>query len=151
MSDAGSIHETLLPGQLLARGVARHLDSLGFATLFEFVPTRGLRVDVIGLGPKGDIWIVECKSSRADYLSDHKWQGYLNWCDRFFWAVDCDFPDTLLPAGSGLIRADRYDAAILRMGAEDRLAPARRKALTLKLARNAADRLYRVGCATGLS
>jgi hypothetical protein len=65
------------PGQILARGVARHLASLGFACVEELVPARGLRVDVMALGPKGDIWIVECKSSRADFMSDSKWRGYL--------------------------------------------------------------------------
>ena len=135
---------TLLPGQLLARGVARHLNDLGFTTLYEFVPKRGLRVDVIGIDPKGEIWIVECKSCRADFMADHKWQGYVEWCDRFFWAVDCDFPVGLLPADSGLIRDDSFDAAVVNMPSEHRLAPARRKALTLRLARAAADRLYRI-------
>ena len=135
---------SLQPGQLLARGVARHLESLGFAALFEFVPDRGLRVDVIGLGPKGEIWVVECKSSRADYMADSKWQGYLDWCDRFFWAVDAEFPTDLLPDGTGLIIADAYDAEILRMGPETKLAPARRKAMTLRLARTGAERLRRL-------
>ena len=140
---------SLQPGQLLARGVARHLEGLGFSSLFEFVPARGLRVDVIGLGPKGDIWVIECKSSRADFTSDHKWHGYLEWCDRFFWAVDADFPQNLLPPDSGLILADAYDAAILRMPPEDRLPAARRKAMTLKLARTGADRLQRAMGAIG--
>ncbi|HAC48079.1 MAG TPA: DNA repair protein MmcB-related protein, partial [Sulfitobacter sp.] len=56
------------PGQLLARGVMRHLADLGFASVEELVPTRGLRVDVMALGPKGEIWIVECKSCRADFM-----------------------------------------------------------------------------------
>ena len=86
---------TLQPGQLLARGVCRHLRTLDFACAEELVPTRGLRVDVMALGPKGEIWVIECKSSRADFQSDHKWQGYLEWCDRFFWAVDGDFPTDL--------------------------------------------------------
>ena len=72
------------PGQLLARGVARFLHGHGFVSVEEFVPARGLRVDVIGLGPKGEIWVIECKSSRADFQSDFKWQGYLEWCDRYF-------------------------------------------------------------------
>lgn len=128
-------------GQALARGVARHLRQHDFSTLEEFVPTRGLRVDVIALGPKGEIWIIECKSSRADFAADTKWQGYLAWCDRYFWAVAEDFPREILPEGTGLLIADRYDAEILAMGPEDKLAPARRKMLTLKFARDAARRL----------
>ncbi len=128
----------------MARGVARHLRALGFASVEEFVPARGLRVDVIGIGPKGEIWIVECKSSRADYQSDQKWQGYLEWCDRFFWAVDLEFPTELLPAETGLIIADAYDAELVRMPDEQKLAAARRKKLTHKLAMDAAWRLQRL-------
>jgi len=130
----------LKPGQLLARGVCRHLLSHNFVSVEEFVPTSGLRVDVMALGPKGDIWIVECKSSRADFQSDNKWQGYLDWCDRYFWGVDEAFPSDLLPDDSGLIIADAYDAEIVRMGPEDRLAPARRKVMVAKFARHAALR-----------
>lgn len=131
----------LLPGQVLARGVCRHLLSHDFVCVEELVPTPGLRVDVMALGPKGEVWVVECKSGRADFQSDHKWQGYLNWCDRFFWAVDGDFPTDLLPADSGLIIADGYGAEIIRMAPEDKLAAARRKGVVQKFARHAARRL----------
>jgi hypothetical protein len=131
----------MMPGQVLARGVCRHLRSHGFVTVEELVPTSGLRVDVMALGPKGEIWIIECKSSRADYQSDSKWQGYLEWCDRFFWAVDADFPVEILPPETGLMLADGYDADIQRMGPETKLAAARRKVMTLKFARHAAERL----------
>ncbi len=130
------------PGQLLARGVCRHLASLDFVTVEELVPTSGLRVDVMGLGPKGEVWIIECKSSRADFQSDHKWQGYLEWCDRYFWAVDEAFPTDLLPEGTGLLIADGYDAEILRMGPETKLAAPRRKVMTQKFARHAAMRWH---------
>ena len=139
--DLTSQARTPQPGQLLARGVSRHLVSHGFVCVEELVPARGLRVDVMALGPKGDIWIVECKSSRADFTSDAKWQGYLEWADRFFWAVDADFPTELLPDDSGLIIADAYEAEIIRMGPETRLAPARRKVMTHKFATHAARRL----------
>jgi len=95
----------------------------------------------MALGPKGEIWVVECKSCRADFAGDRKWQGYLEWCDRFFWAVDADFPADLLPDGTGLILADSYDAEIRRLGPETPLAGARRKLLTQKFARHAALRL----------
>ena len=131
----------LQPGQLLARGVCRHLLQLGFSCVEELVPDRGLRVDVMGLGPKGEIWVVECKSSRTDFQTDQKWQNYLSWCDRYFWAVDEDFPTDLLPDDTGLIIADPYDAEVIRMAPEDKLPPARRKVLTAKFARHAALRL----------
>jgi len=131
----------LQPGQILARGVARHLRFHDFVSVEEFVPVRGLRMDVFALGPKGEFWVIECKSSRADYAADAKWHGYLEWGDRYFWAVDADFPTELLPAETGLIIADGYDAEIVRMGPESRLAPTRRKVLMQKFARHAASRL----------
>lgn len=139
------LHPSVLsmqPGQLLARGVGRHLVSHGFACVEELVPTRGLRVDVMALGPKSEIWVVECKSSRADFTSDCKWQGYLEWADRFFWAVDQDFPTELLPDDTGLIIADSYGGEIIRMGPESKLAPARRKVMVQKFAVHAARRLH---------
>ncbi|WP_170475948.1 MmcB family DNA repair protein [Ruegeria arenilitoris] len=132
----------LHPGQRLARGVSRHLVTHGYVSIEEFVPTRGLRVDVMGLGPKGELWVIECKSSRADYQSDSKWQGYLEWCDRFFWAVDTEFPVDLLPPETGLIIADAYDAEIIRIGPETKVAPARRKKMIQKFATDAARRLH---------
>ncbi|MBZ4022696.1 hypothetical protein CKO11_09520 [Rhodobacter sp. TJ_12] len=131
----------LAPGQNLARGVARCLMDHGFACLPEVVPKPGLRVDVMALGRKGEIWVVECKSSRADFTSDRKWQGYLAFADRFFWAVGPDFPTEILPADSGLILADRFGAEILRMGPETKLPAARRKLMTQVFARTAAFRL----------
>jgi len=130
------------PGQVLARGVCRHLVTHDFVTVEELTPAPGLRVDVMALGPKGEIWVVECKSSRADFAADHKWQGYLEFCDRFFWAVDETFPTELLPDDTGFIIADGYDAEILRLGPETRLAPARRKVMTRKFARHAALRWH---------
>lgn len=131
----------LQPGQLLQRGVSRHLASHGFACVEEVVPSRGLRVDVMALGPKGEIWIVECKSCRSDFTSDSKWHGYVEWADRFFFAVDEHFPTELLPEDQGLMIADAYHGEIIRMGPETRLAPARRKVMIQKFATTAARRL----------
>ncbi|SLN37032.1 hypothetical protein AQS8620_01340 [Aquimixticola soesokkakensis] len=136
-----SFFATTQPGQRLARGVCRALRGYDFACVEELVPARGLRVDVMALGPKGEIWIIECKSSRADFMSDSKWQNYLPWCDRFFWAVDADFPTELLPEDTGLIIADAFHAEILRMGPSAKLAGARRSATTRLFARTAARRL----------
>jgi len=129
------------PGQILARGVCRHLRSMDFACVEEFVPVQGLRVDVMALGPRGELWTIECKSSRADFQADSKWQGYLEWCDRFFWAVDGSFPVEVLPDETGLILADGYDAQVVRMAPEVRLPAARRKGMVQRFARTAAIRL----------
>lgn len=141
MTDASPL-PPLQPGQLLARGVCRHLRDHDFTCLEEFSPERGKRLDVMALGPKGEFWIVECKSSRADFNADAKWQGYLEWSDRYFWAVDTDFPADLLPPDTGLIIADAFGAEVMRMPSETKLAPARRKALTLRFARTAALRVH---------
>jgi len=113
----------------------------GFTSLTEFPTRDGLRMDVLALGPKGDFWCVEVKSSRADFLADRKWEGYLRWCDRFFFAVPESFPDEILPLEHGLIHADAYGGDILRWGPEAKLAHARRKAMTLQFACNAAQRM----------
>lgn len=131
----------LQPGQLLARGCARALRELDFTCLEEFVPTPGLRVDLMAVGPKGEIWVIECKSSRADFQADSKWQGYLDWCDKYFWCVNAAFPTDLLPDQTGLIIADSYGGEVIRDAPEDKLPAARRKKIMLKFARNCADRL----------
>lgn len=133
--------QDLQPGQILARGMCRHLRLQGFQCVLEFVPARGLRVDIMAIGPGGEIWIVECKSSRADYMSDSKWDGYLEWCDRFFWCVGPEFPVELLPQETGLMFADGYDGEIQHLGPESKLTAARRKKLTLAVARTAMQRL----------
>ena len=51
--------------------------------------------------------------------------------------------DALIPADTGLIVADRYGGELVRHPVEMRLAPARRKAMTLAFARLAAARLSR--------
>jgi hypothetical protein len=135
---------TTPPGVILAGGVLRHLAELGFAALAEFPTVEGRRMDLCALGPKGEIWCVEVKSCRADFQSDVKWQSYLPWCDRFFFAVPESFPVEILPDGHGLIAADAWGAEILRMAPEDPVPAARRKAVTLRFARLAAERLMRV-------
>ena len=144
MSQAFSQSQGLAPGQVLARGVSRFVRTLGYAPLTEFVPVRGLRVDVIALGPKCEIWVVECKSSRSDFTSDQKWRGYLDWCDKFFWAVSPEFPIELLPQQTGVMLGDGYGAEILRMPETSPLSAPRRKVLISSFARQAALRLARV-------
>ncbi len=141
MNETAKETVNMMPGQLLARGVCRHMASMGFACIEEFVPAKGLRVDVLALGPKGELWVIECKSSKADFQSDKKWEGYLEWCDRYFWAVDGDFPLELLPEETGLLIGDAYDAEVIRMAPEAKLAAARRKVIIQKFASIAARRL----------
>jgi hypothetical protein len=113
-----------------------------FCCLAEVPLANGRRADVLGLGPKGEIWIVEIKSSLIDYQVDGKWPDYKDFCDRFFFAKPPELDPDIFPTEEGLIVADAHDAAILRMATEFPLPGARRKALTLKLARLGADRVH---------
>ena len=131
----------LKTGQLLARGMARHLAGLGFVSLEEFPPIKGVRVDLLALGRKSEIWIIECKSSREDFMSDEKWRNYLPWCDQYFWAVPTDFPVDILPEQTGVFWADGYDAELMRDAPISTLSPARRKSIIHRFARRAARRL----------
>ena len=131
------------PGVLLARGVCRALDQLGYASLVEFPLANGRRADVLALGKAGDLIIVEIKSSVADFRADRKWSAYREFADRLYFAVPNDFPTLLIPEECGLMVADAFGAALLRTGAPQPLAAARRRALTLRFAVTAATRLRR--------
>ncbi len=125
----------------IVRGVSRFLAERGESCLSEFTLKTGRRVDVIALDRKGGITVVEVKSSVADFRSDRKWSEYLEYCDLFFFAVDADFPQEILPHDCGIILADAYGASIIRESAASTLGAARRKAVTLRFARTSASRL----------
>lgn len=132
-------------GARLARGVCRALAEHGYAALTEFTLRSGRRADVIALDAGGQIAIVEVKASLADLRGDRKWPEYLEFCDRFYFAVPAGFPREALPAeGCGLMVADAYAAEILREAPRVPLHASRRKALTLRFARVAGRRLLRL-------
>jgi hypothetical protein len=126
----------------VTRGAARLLVGLGFAPLAEVGLPNGRRADLMALGPRGEIAIVEVKSSVEDYRVDRKWGEYAPFCEQFYFAVAPDFPRQILPEGPGLIVADGFGGAILTDSPITPLAPARRKALTLAFARLAAMRSF---------
>jgi hypothetical protein len=125
---------------ILTRGVVRLFIELGLSPLLEFKLANGRRVDVAGLDRKGRLTVAEVKSCRADFECDGKWTDYLGFCDYFYFAVDPTFPAEILPASEGLILADAYGAMINRPADERAMAAARRKAVTLRFARQAARR-----------
>jgi len=124
----------------VTRGAARLLTALGYAPLPEVTLPNGRRADLMALGPKGQIFIVEVKSGVEDFRTDAKWPEYQPYCDAFAFAVAPEFPREILPEEPGLIVADGFGGAILREAPVAALAGARRKALTLAFARLAALR-----------
>lgn len=124
----------------VTRGAARLLVNLGYAPLAEVTLPNGRRADLMALGPKGEILIVEVKSGLEDFRTDQKWGEYRPYCDAFAFAVAPEFPREALPEEPGLIVADGFGGAILREAPVAALAGARRKALTIAFARLAALR-----------
>jgi hypothetical protein len=125
----------------LARGVLRLLDDMGYEGLTEVHLANGRRADVMAVNGKGRIVIVEIKTSSEDFRADKKWHYYLEFCDVFYFGVPTEFPVDTLPEDQGLMIADRFGGSVIRHGGETRIVAARRKALTLRLARMAARRL----------
>ena len=77
---------------------------------------NGRRADMMAIDAKGQLTIVEIKVSQADLVGDGKWTDYLDYCDRFFWAVP--------PA---LARDPRRGALPARRGGADRRRSLRRR------------------------
>jgi len=127
----------------IARGTARLLRSLGFSCISELPLPSGRRADLVALNQRGEIWIVEIKSSIEDFRADRKWGEYRAFCDALYFAVPDGFPTEVIAAECGLIAADAFGAEILRPAPIIRLVPARRKAMILRFAQLAAQRLHR--------
>src|ERR1700739_964466 len=125
----------------VARGAPRLLRSLGFSCISELPLPSGRRADLVALNERGEIWIVEIKSSLEDLRADHKWEEYRAHCDRLFFAFARDLPSHILPAGTGLSVADAYGAHMHREAPDHRLAAPTRKSMTVRFALAAAQRI----------
>jgi hypothetical protein len=125
----------------VARGSTRLLHALGFSVVSELPLPSGRRADLAALGRAGELWIVEIKSSVADFRADQKWTDYRLHCDRLFFATTLAVPCDIFPKDTGLIVADAFGAAIVCEAPEHRLHAATRKSLLLAFARTAALRL----------
>ena len=141
MSDDNERTRNTEPAETVVRGVSRLMHQRDETCLSEFTLKTGRRVDVIALDRKGLFSVVEVKSSVADFRSDNKWHEYLEFCDRFYFAVPMEFPTETLPTDCGLMIANNYGAEILRESSPGSMNSSRRKALTLRFARSAASRL----------
>jgi len=141
LGDDGRQSETALK---IARGTLRLLRAMGLSGLSEVSLRNGRRADLMAISDSGEILIVEIKSSLNDFRVDQKWPGYREACDRLFFAVADEGLAALMPDDAGLILADAYGAYIVREAPEHRLSAATRKAVLLRFARTAAERLHRM-------
>src|ERR1700754_4520625 len=125
----------------VARGTTRLLHSLRFAVVSDLPLASGRRADLVALASDGELWIVEIKSSIADFRADQKWIDYRLHCDRLFFATTLDVPCEIFPSDTGLIVADAFGASIVCEAPEHRLHAATRRSIMLAFARAAALRL----------
>jgi hypothetical protein len=128
----------------IARGCRRLLRAQGYSTVTELGISDGRRADIVALGGDGSLLIVEIKSCLADFRADRKWRDYAAHCDRLYFAISVDMPAEIIPEDVGLIVADPYGAEILREPIIKRIAPATRRAVMMRFALAAADRLHRL-------
>jgi hypothetical protein len=133
----------------VARGTARLLHAHGYCVISELSLPSGRRADLVALGHDGEIWIVEIKSSIADFRADQKWMDYRMHCDRLFFATALEVPCEIFPPDTGLIVADGFGAQIVCEAPEHRLHAAIRKSMMLAAARAAALRLQSLIDPTG--
>ena len=104
---------------MIARGTARLLHALGFASISELPLPSGRR-------------------------ADQKWPEYRAHCDRLFFAFTQDLPCGIFPDETGLIIADAYGAHLQRAAPEHRLPAPTRKSMTVRFALAAAQRINRL-------
>jgi len=133
----------------VARGTGRLLLSLGFSCVSELSLASGRRADIVALDGNGEIWIVEIKSSVADFRTDQKWMDYRLHCDRLFFATTLEVPCEIFPPDTGLIVADAFGGSIMCEAPEHRLPAATRKSMMLRFAQAAALRLQALADPTG--
>jgi len=133
----------------IARGTARLLHAHGYCVVGELPLASGRRADLVALGGDGEIWIVEIKSSVADFRADQKWMDYRMHCDRLFFATSVEVPCEIFPKDTGLIVADAFGAHMVCEAPEHRLHASTRKSMMLGIARAAALRLQSLADPTG--
>src|SRR5256885_10162745 len=102
----------------VARGVTRLFSRQDLFAICEMPLPNGRRADMMAIDPKGGLTIVEIKVAKADLVGDGKWFDYLDYCDRFFWAVPASLARILeeeryLPEAAGLILAGRLHSAVI--------------------------------------
>lgn len=127
----------------VTRGVCRMLNELGYETLREFRVGSNRRVDVIGLNADGEFIIVEVKSTTADFRSDRKWREYLVFCEKFYFAVPENFPQSMLPEECGVVVADGFGGVVRRQSPIGSMNGNRKRSQLVRFAMTAGNRLRR--------
>lgn len=140
-SESGAL-EACRVSQKITRGVRRLLASTGNATVCELTLPNGRRADIVALSASGRVTIIEVKSSAADFRTDMKWPEYLDYCDRFYFALAPDGPANLIPVDVGLILADAYGGDFVRHAPDIAMAGPRRRSVLISFARHAAHQLH---------
>ena len=124
-------------------GVERYFANAGWATLPELTLPTGRRADLVALSGRGQICIVEIKSSIADLKADNKWPDYHDFCDELIFASLADVPAEIFPPEVGFMVADAHGAELIRQSPIEKISAARRKSVHLTFARACALRLSR--------
>jgi hypothetical protein len=135
--------ELSLPERALAvrRAAALLCLRLGWSPVHEMPLPNQRRADIMALQADGGFACIEVKSGLRDFQTDAKWPEYRDYSDSLYFAVDTDFPATLLPPDTGLIVAHGRDAELVREAPCHKLPAARRRALLQRFATLAAQRL----------
>lgn len=61
----------------------------------EVALSEQFRADILCLSYDDEVVIFEVKSCRADFMTDHKWKNYLDYCNYFYFVT---VPDAILPS-----------------------------------------------------
>jgi hypothetical protein len=136
---------------MVRRGLQILLHEMRHVSLPELVLANGRRADLMSVSEKGEIWIIEIKTSIEDFRVDRKWPDYRIYCDRLCFATHKDVPLEIFPEDCGLLLSDGYGAHLMREAPEHRLASATRKSVMLNFSRAAAQRLTLAEWAAGRS
>jgi hypothetical protein len=121
------------------------LRARGFSSLTELPLSGGRRADIAAINAEGEVWIVEIQVMRGGFSRRPK-VARLGPLLRpaLFRHLGANAGRSDTQGGGSHRGADPYGAEIVREAELNRMAPASRRALLLRFALAAADRLHRL-------